>query len=168
MHRRVLAGAKCASNLVSVISKSDVARAGRLMEAGTVIRWLLVGLLAACTKAESPASPDASSESDAAVQVADAAIDASPREITLNVPNHPLDAAPNDFVVAFQDGDGPWTRAPAPVGDDYTIPIENERYGVLVACSGLWQRQGAGIEHETPSGWLGDDGLHRMAGQERH
>lgn len=113
------------------------------MEAGTVIRWLLVGLLAACTKAESPVSP---SEPDAAVQIPDAAIDARPlpREITLSVPDHPIDPAPNQFVVAFQDGDGPWTRAPAPVGDDYTIPIEADRYGVLVACSGLWQRQGPG------------------------
>lgn len=97
--------------------------------------FLVVGLLAACTKASQ--SP---TESDAAVQIADAAIDAAPREITLTVPAHPTDPVPYNFVVAFQDGDGPWTRAPAPVGDDYTLPIETDRYGVLVACSGLWQR----------------------------
>ncbi len=100
-------------------------------------RWLVVSLLAACTNdSESP------SESDAAAQIVDAAIDAAPREITLTVPAHPTDPAAYNFVVAFQDGAGPWTRAPAPVGDEYTLPIETDRYGVLVACSGLWQRQG--------------------------
>ena len=71
----------------------------------------------------------------------DAPIDA-PSAITLTVPAHPTDATTYKYVVAFQDGDGPWTLAPAPVGDDYLLPIVSDRYGVLVTCSGLWQRQG--------------------------
>ena len=66
----------------------------------------------------------------------DAPIDAPPEPVavTLTLLRPPLDPAAVQLVVAYQDGDGTWTRAPAPVGDDYTFTIASGRYGVMVAC----------------------------------
>lgn len=59
-----------------------------------------------------------------------------PHSVTLTLTNRPTNAAMFSFVVAFQDGSGPWQLAPAPVGDVYTLPIHAPSYGVAYACIG--------------------------------
>jgi hypothetical protein len=57
-----------------------------------------------------------------------------PATINLTLTNRPNDAAMFTFVVAYQDGSGPWTLAPAPTGDTYSFPVSAPVYGVAWTC----------------------------------
>jgi hypothetical protein len=60
----------------------------------------------------------------------------TPTNITLTMNHHPTNAAMFSFLVAYQDGAGPWTLAPAPTGDVYTLPIYSPVYAVAWTCVG--------------------------------
>jgi hypothetical protein len=61
---------------------------------------------------------------------------------TLN--NVPSDAKAFTFVAAYQDGDGAWQPAPAPVGDTYTFDVSSATWGFAYACQVNVQVAGAG------------------------
>jgi len=54
--------------------------------------------------------------------------------VDITLINRPNAAATFDFLVAYQDGDGPWQLAPAPTGDVYSLPISSGRYAVAWTC----------------------------------
>jgi hypothetical protein len=54
--------------------------------------------------------------------------------VTLTLTNRPDNAAMFTFVVAYQDGTGPWTVAPAPSGDTYSFQIASPTYTVAWTC----------------------------------
>jgi hypothetical protein len=56
--------------------------------------------------------------------------------VTVTLDNRPTNAAMFTFVVAYQDGAGPWMLAPAPAGDTYTLPIYSPVYSVAWTCVG--------------------------------
>src|SRR6266496_3413401 len=56
--------------------------------------------------------------------------------VTLTLTNRPNDAAMFTFIVAYQDGSGPWTVAPAPSGDTYSLPVASSSYSVAWTCVG--------------------------------
>jgi hypothetical protein len=60
----------------------------------------------------------------------------TPTNITLTMNHRPTNAAMFSFLVAYQDGAGPWTLAPAPTGDVYTLPIYSPVYAVAWTCVG--------------------------------
>jgi len=57
-----------------------------------------------------------------------------PPMITVTFTNRPSTPTAYKFLVAFQDGTGPWTLAPAPTGDTYSIPITALNYGIAWTC----------------------------------
>ena len=57
-----------------------------------------------------------------------------PTNVTVTLTDQPTNAAMFSFIVAYQDGSGPWTIAPAPAGDTYTLPIHSAAYGVVWTC----------------------------------
>ncbi len=57
-----------------------------------------------------------------------------PTNITVTLTDQPTNAAMFSFLVAYQDGGGAWTIAPAPSGDTYTLPIRSAAYGVAWTC----------------------------------
>jgi hypothetical protein len=59
-----------------------------------------------------------------------------PRTIKLTLTNRPMNDAPYSFFVAYQDGSAPWTTAPAPSGDTYSIPVHAPSYGIAYGCIG--------------------------------
>src|SRR5437016_733700 len=65
--------------------------------------------------------------------------DSGSSSVRLTLTNHPTNAAMFEFIVAYQDGTGAWTAAPAPSGDTYTLPITSSKYGYAWTC-----RQAAG------------------------
>ena len=94
------------------------------------MRWLLVlCVCVACHHDHPSTSFDASVPIDAAPAEVGSAV------VALTVPFQPTTPTAYDFIVAYQDGVEPWTRAPPRVGDVFTLPITSDRYGVLVACS---------------------------------
>jgi hypothetical protein len=48
-----------------------------------------------------------------------------------NRPDHP---GATSFIVAYQDGSGPWQLAGAPSGDTYALPINSPSWGVAWTC----------------------------------
>ncbi|MEO8844626.1 MAG: hypothetical protein ABI591_30745 [Kofleriaceae bacterium] len=60
----------------------------------------------------------------------------TPTTITVTMKHRPANAAMYSFVVAYQDGAGPWTVAPAPSGDVYSLPIYSPVYAVAWTCVG--------------------------------
>lgn len=57
-----------------------------------------------------------------------------PATVKLTLTDRPTNAAMFSFLVAYQDGSGPWTLAPAPSGDTYTLPIHSPVYSVAWTC----------------------------------
>ena len=90
-------------------------------------------LLIACEEDRQDITQDAFVADDAAVEPPP--IDA-PTAVILTLRYQPIEPEAFDFVVAYQEDTGAWTRAPSPVGDEFILPIRSERYGVLVACTG--------------------------------
>lgn len=60
----------------------------------------------------------------------------TPTTITVTMNHRPTSPAMFSFVVAYQDGAGPWTVAPAPSGDVYSLPIYSPVYAVAWTCVG--------------------------------
>ncbi len=58
----------------------------------------------------------------------------NPTNVLLTLNHRPTNASALGFLVAYQDGAGPWTLAPAPVGDTYTLPINAPVYAVVWTC----------------------------------
>jgi len=56
--------------------------------------------------------------------------------VTVTMNNQPTNAAMFSFVVAYQDGSGPWQAAPPPTGDVYTLPINSGVWGFAWSCIG--------------------------------
>jgi hypothetical protein len=54
--------------------------------------------------------------------------------ISVTLTNHPNTAATFSFLVAYQDGSGPWQLAPAPTGDTYTFSVTAPAWGVVWTC----------------------------------
>lgn len=61
-------------------------------------------------------------------------IDVGPQTVALTLVHRPNAPATFEFVVAYQDGSGPWTIAPAPIGDTYQLPIASPHYGYMWSC----------------------------------
>jgi hypothetical protein len=57
-----------------------------------------------------------------------------PPMISVTFTNPPATPSTFKFLVAYQDGTGPWMAAPAPTGDTYSIPISSLNYGVAWTC----------------------------------
>jgi hypothetical protein len=58
----------------------------------------------------------------------------TPTNITLAMHHQPTNAAQFSYLVAYQDGSGPWALAPAPSGETYTLPIYAPVYAVAWTC----------------------------------
>jgi len=58
----------------------------------------------------------------------------TPTNVTLTMHHQPTHAAQFSYLVAYQDGSGPWTLAPAPSGEVYTLPIYAPVYAVAWTC----------------------------------
>jgi len=54
--------------------------------------------------------------------------------ITVTLTDRPNNAAQFSFVVAYQDGAGPWQVASPPAGDVYTFQVTSAAYGVAWTC----------------------------------
>ncbi len=67
-------------------------------------------------------------------------IDSPTPHVALTLQNHPMTPATFEFVVAYQDGSGPWTIAPAPTGDTYELPIASAKYGYMWSCKSAASR----------------------------
>ena len=59
-----------------------------------------------------------------------------PTNVMLTMNHRPTNAAMYSFLVAYRDGGGPWTLAPAPTGNNYTLPIYSPAYSVAWTCIG--------------------------------
>src|SRR5262245_38099352 len=99
------------------------------------MRGLLV-FLAACGFHSSGGMPDGSTGGGDGSDTGDGS-SGSGTAITLTLTNRPNNAATYSFVVAYQDGSGPWTVAPAPTGDTYTFTVNAPSYGVAWTCAGI-------------------------------
>lgn len=93
---------------------------------------LLAALLANGCDGDSGATTDASVTGDGG-DMGDGTT-ANPHTVKLTLPNRPNNAGMFSFVVAYQDGSGPWAVAPAPSGDTYSFPINAPSYGVAFTC----------------------------------
>ena len=60
--------------------------------------------------------------------------------VKLTITNPPGTPATFSYLVAFEDGDGAWTDAPAPTGTTYTLPVASSTYGVAFTCVAPAQR----------------------------
>ncbi len=69
----------------------------------------------------------------------------TPTNITLVMHHRPANPGPTSFVVAYQDGAGPWTAAPAPSGDTYTLPIYAPAYAIAWTCISAGTQPGAQV-----------------------
>ena len=58
----------------------------------------------------------------------------SPTNVRLTLTHRPTNAAAVGFLVAYRDGAGPWTLAPSPSSDTYTLPINAPVYAVAWTC----------------------------------
>ena len=58
----------------------------------------------------------------------------TPTNVMLTMHHQPTHAAQYSYLVAYQDGSGPWTLAPAPSGEVYTLPIYAPVYAVAWTC----------------------------------
>ena len=58
----------------------------------------------------------------------------TPTHITVTMNHRPTNTTMFSFLVAYQDGAGPWMLAPAPAGDVYTLPIYSPVYAVAWTC----------------------------------
>jgi hypothetical protein len=58
----------------------------------------------------------------------------TPTNVTLTMHHQPHNAAQFSYLVAYQDGSSPWTLAPAPSGEVYTLPIYAPVYAVAWTC----------------------------------
>ena len=58
----------------------------------------------------------------------------TPTNVTLTMHHQPHNAAQFSYLVAYQDGSGPWALAPAPSGEVYTLPIYAPVYAVAWTC----------------------------------
>jgi hypothetical protein len=56
------------------------------------------------------------------------------RDLTVDIFNAPDDPVAAGLYFAYQDGDGAWQTAPAPVAGKLTIPLRSDRYGVAIGC----------------------------------
>lgn len=56
-------------------------------------------------------------------------------QIHLTLNNRPNTAATYSFLVAYQDGSGPWQLAGAPSGDTYTFSVNSPSYAVAWTCN---------------------------------
>jgi hypothetical protein len=91
------------------------------------------GALVACGGHDSGAL-DAAGEDDAAGDSGPVPDGFPGTPITLTLNNRPNTPATFTFVVAYQDGSGPWTVAPPPTGDTYAFTINASSYGVAWTC----------------------------------
>lgn len=58
----------------------------------------------------------------------------TPTNVTLTMHHQPTHAGQFSYLVAYQDGSGPWALAPAPSGEVYTLPIYSPVYAVAWTC----------------------------------
>ena len=58
----------------------------------------------------------------------------TPTNVTLTMHHKPNNAAQFSYLVAYQDGSGPWALAPAPSGEAYTLPIYAPVYAIAWTC----------------------------------
>jgi hypothetical protein len=58
----------------------------------------------------------------------------NPHSVTLVMHHQPTNPGQFAYLVAYQDGSGPWTLAPAPAGETYTLPIFSPVYAVAWTC----------------------------------
>lgn len=69
----------------------------------------------------------------------------NPHSVTLVMHHQPTNPAGVGFIVAYQDGAGPWTIAPAPSGETYTLPIFSPVYAVVWTCMSPGTGPGAAL-----------------------
>ena len=58
----------------------------------------------------------------------------TPTNVMLTMHHQPHNATQFSYLVAYQDGSGPWAIAPAPNGETYTLPIYAPVYAVAWTC----------------------------------
>ena len=85
-----------------------------------------VALAAACSS--SSGTPDGAGGGDAGSP-------AGPTAVRVTLANVPPDPAASQFIVAYQDGDGPWQLAPAPTGSAYALTIASASYRFAYLCN---------------------------------
>ncbi|MEO6772050.1 MAG: hypothetical protein ABI467_03400 [Kofleriaceae bacterium] len=98
---------------------------------------VLVSIVAAACGSKSPGNGDDAGIGDARTTGSDGGGDhggQTPTNVTLTMHHQPHDAAKFSYLVAYQDGAGPWALAPAPSGETYTLPIYAPVFGVAWTC----------------------------------
>jgi len=65
--------------------------------------------------------------------------------IQVTLTNRPDQAAMFSFVVAYQDGSGPWQLAGAPSGDTYTFTVNSPSWGVAWTCDAAVNGQNGAV-----------------------
>jgi hypothetical protein len=99
------------------------------------MRWLLAAVFILGCGGHDGGAPDGGTTGDGSPgdgDQGDGAHGGTTVHLTLtNRPDHPDQTS---FLVAYQDGAGPWQVAPAPNGDTYALPINSPSYGVAWTC----------------------------------
>jgi hypothetical protein len=86
-------------------------------------------VFAACS-GNDKSSPDAK-----IINNPDADIDAAPSHLLkVKLSNPPADLPAAGVAIAYQDGDGAWRAASAPIAGVISIPLSNNKFGVALGC----------------------------------
>ena len=93
---------------------------------------ILLAALAACGSSHAGASSDAPPGSFDGIDYD--APTGGPATVTVTIPNLPTNPAMFSLLVAYQDGGGAWTLAPAPANNTYTLSIHAAAWGFAWAC----------------------------------
>ncbi|MEO8550304.1 MAG: hypothetical protein ABI678_10025 [Kofleriaceae bacterium] len=94
----------------------------------------LLALLAAGCSHKSPGGDDDDDVTGDGGTGDDGGTGPGPRTVTLVMHHQPANPGPFGFLVAYQDGSGPWALAPAPAGETYKLPIFSPAYAVAWTC----------------------------------
>jgi hypothetical protein len=95
---------------------------------------VLVSVLVLACGSSGSQNPDGGGDDDSTVEPDGGT--SGPKTVKLTLANRPNNAAQFSFFVAYQDGSAPWTVAPAPSGDVYSVSISAPVYGVAWGCIG--------------------------------
>ena len=104
-----------------------------------LVSTVAIGLLVAGCGSKSPAGGDDDGGTDGGASGSSdgGGNGQTPTNVLVTMTHRPTNAAMFSFLVAYQDGAGAWTLAPAPTGDLYTLPIYSSVYAVAWTCIGI-------------------------------
>jgi hypothetical protein len=99
-----------------------------------ILASLLVAALAACGSSHASSGSDAPSGTDGNGSNNPDGPGGGPATVTVTIPNLPANPATFSLLVAYQDGGGAWTVAPAPTNSTFTLTIHAAAWSFAWAC----------------------------------